>query len=69
MVNASRRLREEFPEARLMLQVHDELDLSVPKEQVEGVAALLKEVMEGAVELKVPLVAEVSSGATWAEAH
>lgn len=69
MVQADARLREEFPDARLMLQVHDELDLSVPKKHVEGVSTLLKEVMEGVVQLAVPLVVEVSSGDTWAEAH
>lgn len=69
MAQASQRLRSEFPEAQLMLQVHDELDLSVPSSQVEGVAALLKDVMEHVVELSVPLVVDVSSGANWAEAH
>ena len=69
MVEACRRLRAEYPEALLMLQVHDELDLSVPKDQVEGVASLLRDVMENVAELKVPLVVDVSSGKNWAEAH
>ena len=69
MVQAKDRLHREFPEALLMLQVHDELDLSVPKDQVDGVSALLREVMENVAELKVPLVVDVSSGKNWAEAH
>ncbi len=69
MVQASRRLREEFPQVELMLQVHDELDLSVPEDQVEAVSALLHEVMEHVVELDVPLLVDVSYGRNWAEAH
>jgi DNA polymerase-1 len=69
MVEAERRLRAEFPDAKLMLQVHDELDLSVPEDQVAGVSALLADVMQNVVDLKVPLLVDVSSGANWAEAH
>ena len=49
--------------------MHDELDLSVPVEEVEEVSALVQEIMESVVELSVPLVADVSSGRNWAEAH
>jgi DNA polymerase-1 len=52
-----------------MLQVHDELDFSVPESEVEDLAALVKECMEGVVELSVPLVADVAYGNNWAEAH
>lgn len=69
MVEAQARLRQEFPDVLLMLQVHDELDLSVPEAQVEGVSTLLRDVMENVAELAVPLVVDVSSGANWAEAH
>lgn len=55
--------------ARLMLQVHDELDLSVPESEVDGVSGLLTSVMESVVELSVPLLVDVSAGANWAEAH
>ena len=55
--------------ARLMLQVHDELDLSVPESEVEEVSDLLTSVMESVVELSVPLLVDVSAGANWAEAH
>ena len=55
--------------AKLLLQVHDELDFSVPPDELEALSALVKDIMENVVELKVPLVADVSYGATWAEAH
>lgn len=54
---------------RLMLQVHDELDLSVPESEVEEVSDLLTSVMDSVVELSVPLLVDVSAGANWAEAH
>lgn len=54
---------------RLMLQVHDELDLSVPESEVEEVSDLLTSVMESVAELSVPLLVDVSAGANWAEAH
>ena len=52
----------------MILQVHDELDFECPVSEVERLSAMVKEEMEGACELKVPLIAEVSSGPTWAEA-
>ena len=55
--------------ARLMLQVHDELDLSVPESEVDEVSGLLTSVMDSVVELSVPVLVEVSAGAHWAEAH
>ena len=56
-------------QTRLLLQVHDELDLSVPENEIEEVSALVKDIMESVVELSVPLVADVSTGKNWAEAH
>ncbi len=56
-------------DAKLLLQVHDELDLSVPQNEVEEVSAIVKKIMESVVELSVPLVADVSNGRNWAEAH
>jgi DNA polymerase-1 len=59
--------------ARMLLQVHDELLLEVPDDEVEATAALVKKVMEGAtlpaLELSVPLIADIGIGANWAEAH
>ena len=69
MGEVQRRLMAEGLRAKLLLQVHDELDFSVPEDELEVVSALAKEVMEGVVKLRVPLVADVSAGATWAEAH
>lgn len=69
MVNVRRRLRAEGLEARLILQVHDELIAECPEREAERVAALLEEEMERAVTLSVPLTAEAHSGHSWAEAH
>lgn len=55
--------------SRVMLQVHDELDLSVPASELEEVSCLLSETMQSVVDLSVPLLVDVSSGANWAEAH
>ena len=65
---ARRLLADEF-KARLLIQVHDELDFSVPADEVERLGTLVKEIMENVVELQVPLIADVSYGKTWAEAH
>ncbi len=69
MVNVHRRLKAEKLRARLILQVHDELIVECPEQERETVERLLKEEMERAAELTVPLTAEVSSGKSWAEAH
>ena len=69
MVNVRRRLRAEGMEARLILQVHDELIAECPEREAERVTALLEEEMERAVTLSVPLTAEAHSGHSWAEAH
>ena len=68
MVRVDQALRAEGMRSRLILQVHDELLLECPPEEEEKAAALLREAMEGVMELKVPLVAEVHSGKNWAEA-
>lgn len=69
MVNVHRRLKAEKLRARLILQVHDELIVECPEEERETVERLLKEEMERAAALTVPLTADVSSGRSWAEAH
>jgi len=59
--------------ARMLLQVHDELLFEVPEAELEETAEVVKEVMENAchpaIELTVPLTAEVGTGPNWAEAH
>ena len=54
---------------RLLIQVHDELDFSVPIEEIDEVSALVRSIMENVVELSVPLLVDVSHGQNWAEAH
>ena len=55
--------------ARMLLQVHDELLLEVPVEELEGVRALVVREMMGAAELRVPLSVNIATGANWNEAH
>ena len=55
--------------ARLLLQVHDELVVEAPAEDAEGVAKQMKEIMEGAITLDVPLRVDVGIGKNWAEIH
>lgn len=55
--------------ARMLLQVHDELVLDVPKTEVQAVSALVKEKMEAAWKHRVPLVVEVGTGENWLDAH
>ena len=69
MVNVHRRLREEKLQARLILQVHDELIVECPEAEAETVQRLLAEEMENAVHLSVPLTADAHIGHSWAEAH
>lgn len=69
MNEVQRRLVDEGFQAKLMIQVHDELDFSVPAAEVERLAAMVREVMEGVAELKVPLVVDASWGENWAQAH
>ena len=60
MVSVEKRLQEEKMQARLILQVHDELLLEAPPEEVEKASQLLKQTMERVVTLRVPLVADVN---------
>ncbi len=68
MINLHRQLREQKLEARLLLQVHDELVLEAPDSEVEQVKRLTRENMEGAMQLNVPLVASVGVGLNWRDA-
>ena len=69
MAEVERRLREDGFKAALILQVHDELDLSVPRGEIEAVSSMVKESMEGIAATTVPLEVEVGWGSDWAEAH
>ena len=68
MVTVHRRLKAELPEARLVLQVHDELIVECPEPQAETAARLLREEMENVVSLSVPLTADAHWGKNWLEA-
>jgi DNA polymerase-1 len=68
MIRIHEALRARHPSARLLLQVHDELVLEAPLAEAQPVAALVKEHMEGAATLKVPLVVEVGTGDNWLDA-
>ncbi len=68
MVRVEEALRREGLQSRLILQVHDELLLECPPEEVPQAARLLQEAMEGVITLSVPLSAEVHQGVNWAEA-
>lgn len=68
MARVSRRLEEEVFAAHMILQVHDELDFECPVDEVERLTAMVRDVMEHVVDLRVPLIAEASTGITWADA-
>lgn len=68
MARVSRRLEEEGFAAHMILQVHDELDFECPVDEVERLTAMVRDVMEHVVDLRVPLIAEASTGVTWADA-
>ena len=69
MVNVARALREEGLDARLILQVHDELLVEAREDQADRALALLKKEMEHAYETSVPLEVEIKAGRTWYDAH
>jgi DNA polymerase I len=69
MIRVSNRIEEDYPEAKVLLQVHDELLLEAPEQQAEAVAELVKKEMERAFPLKVPLIAVAHVGSNWDEAH
>jgi len=69
MVNIDRRLTAEGFSARMIMQVHDELVLEVPAKECDTVEALVREEMEGVMDLSVPLKVEIGRGGNWDEAH
>ncbi len=69
MIDVDRWLTTDKPDARMIMQVHDELVLEVNADQVDEVAAILTAKMSQAVELKVPLLVETGVGLNWEEAH
>lgn len=69
MINIHRRMEKENLQSKMLLQVHDELVFDVPKTEVETLSVMVKEEMENAFSLEVPLLVEVGMGENWLEAH
>lgn len=69
MVRVDARMRAEKLQARLLLQLHDELIVECPAEEAETVKAILVDEMEHVVDYRVPLLVDAKIGASWAEAH
>ncbi|MBL4774640.1 MAG: DNA polymerase I [Mariprofundus sp.] len=69
MIDLHQRLQAEAPDAAMILQVHDELIVEVPSSDAERVADIMRQSMQSAVELSVPLIVDIGIGNTWFEAH
>ena len=69
MIRLHQRLAQEAPDAHMILQVHDELIVECPSTQSEAVKTIMREAMESAVTLHVPLTVDIGIGKSWFEAH
>lgn len=69
MVNLARELDEGGWRSKLIMQVHDELVLDVPKSELKEIMPVVRRCMEDAVELNVPLLVDINYGNDWLEAH
>jgi DNA polymerase-1 len=69
MINIRKRLLTEGLQARMILQVHDELLFELPEQELGAMQQLVREEMEGVVKLSVPLKVDIGHGRNWAEAH
>jgi DNA polymerase-1 len=69
MIDVDARLAEESGLARMLLSVHDELVFEVPEERVDEATMLIRDVMEGAADLRCRLVVDLHTGKTWSDAH
>ena len=69
MINIQDRLTKEQMSSKMLLQVHDELVFDVFKPELNKAIAIIKEEMESAYELKVPLIVDIDHGFNWLEAH
>ncbi len=68
MINLHKNLKENF-QTKMLLQVHDELVFDVPKAELETIKPLIKQTMESAVKMNIPLEVEIGIGQNWLEAH
>jgi DNA polymerase-1 len=69
MIKVDQEIRDRNLKTAMLLSVHDELVFEVPPHELDSVTHLVKEIMEGIWDLKVPLSVNVAAGANWAEAH
>ena len=69
MIDINTFLDKELPQTRMIMQVHDELIFETPKADAEEILNLMKEMMEKAVKLDIPLIADAAIGQNWNEAH
>jgi len=69
MIALHQRLAQQAPDAHMILQVHDELIVECPHQDVEQIAQIMREEMEGAAQLRVPLIVDIGTGLNWFEAH
>jgi len=69
MIDIDAFLNKEMPEVKMIMQVHDELIFETPKKNSEEVLSIMKNMMEKAVELDIPLIVEAAIGTNWNEAH
>ena len=68
MIDMAERLEKEQMKSRMLLQVHDELIFEVPPNEIEAMKKIVPDVMEHAIELKVPLKVDYTYGPTWYDA-
>ena len=69
MVRLPGALRDAGLNARMLLQVHDELVFEVPGAEVEATSVIVKRIMENVAELRVPLAVDIGVGRSWSDAH
>ncbi len=69
MIRIHGRIEEAFPQAKMIIQVHDELVFEVPEKMMKAFSSMVKEEMEGVAKLAVPLKVDVGVGDNWAQAH
>jgi DNA polymerase-1 len=69
MINIHHKIKNGNWNAKMLLQVHDELVFDVPKTEVDSLSAMVKEEMENAFKLEVPLLVDIGIGNNWLQAH
>ncbi len=69
MVRLRERLKKDKLCSKMILQVHDELVFEVPKDEIDTMRSVIREEMESAYELSIPLTVDMGEGGNWLEAH